>query len=433
MSLPLFGDDVEFLETGTYPLERGDEDLVGGVTGAIFVEGGRDALAPAAVVWICDGLVDAMALAPRLPEGHVAATVVYAAKWLPPEVVAALDGKAVRIVCRAGGQTEEDAAAVAAAVGAVALETKIVKLAADPLGASGNGVREFLVRGGTYERLARLADATPPLAERRPAEPDRAADTDEANGVEAEPTIRVGHDGTEVVDAAVRFLAERPNVYQRGGRLVRVVADSSPSIGVARRRDDARIAPIPAVRIREMLSAAKWIQDFFEIELRIHPPGWAVRAIEARAEWPGVRHLESVVTTPVLRPDGTVLQRPGYDCQTGLFFAAEDEKGVGTLLPERPEGCCAQKGPDPFFTTTFPEIPAAPTAADVASAVGALAEVVCDFPFGGAEHQGAWLAGLLTPLARHAFIGPAPLFLFDATPTYSLGSGPSAAGWWPRR
>jgi len=25
------------------------------------------------------------------------------------------------------------------------------------------------------------------------------------------------------------------------------------------------------------------------------------------------------------------------------------EKGVRTLLPERPEGCCAQKGPDPFF------------------------------------------------------------------------------------
>src|SRR5271169_2695049 len=25
------------------------------------------------------------------------------------------------------------------------------------------------------------------------------------------------------------------------------------------------------------------------------------------------------------------------------------EKGVRTLLPERPEGCFAQKGPDPFF------------------------------------------------------------------------------------
>ena len=400
MSLPLFGDDEAFLEAGTYPLDHGDEDLVGGPAGAIYVEGGRDALATAAVVWICDGLVDAMALSPRLPEGHVAATVVYAAKRLPAEVAAALDGKAVRIVCRAdgqageNGQAEEDAAAVAAAVAPVALETKIVKLAADPLGASGNGVREFLVRGGTYERLARLADATPPLAKRRPAEPDRGADTDEPDGAGAEPTIRVGHDGTAAVDAAVRFLAERPDVYQRGGRLVRIVAESSPPTGVARRRV-ARIAPIPIVRIREMLSAAKWIQDFFDVELRIQPPDWAVRAIEARAEWPGVRHLESIVATPVLRPDGTVLQTPGYDRQTGISFAAD---------------------------TRFPEVPAAPTSADVASAVDALAEVVCDFPFADDAHRGAWLAGLLTPLARHAFAGAAPLFLFDAN---TRGTGKS--------
>ena len=56
MSLPLFGDDEAFLETGTYPLLHGDEDLV------------------------------------------VAATVVYTAKRLPAELAAALDGKAVRIV-----------------------------------------------------------------------------------------------------------------------------------------------------------------------------------------------------------------------------------------------------------------------------------------------------------------------------------------------
>jgi hypothetical protein len=30
---------------------------------------------------------------------------------------------------------------------------------------------------------------------------------------------------------------------------------------------------------------------------------------------------------------------------------AEYDKGVGSLLPERPDGCCAQKTPDPFFVT----------------------------------------------------------------------------------
>jgi hypothetical protein len=34
------------------------------------------------------------------------------------------------------------------------------------------------------------------------------------------------------------------------------------------------------------------------------------------------------------------------------------EKGVGTLLPERPEGCFAQKSPDPFFVNRRQEIAA---------------------------------------------------------------------------
>ena len=38
-------------------------------------------------------------------------------------------------------------------------------------------------------------------------------------------------------------------------------------------------------------------------------------------------------------------------CRQGSFaqFAADVEKGVRSLLPERPEGCFAQKTPDPFL------------------------------------------------------------------------------------
>jgi hypothetical protein len=43
-----------------------------------------------------------------------------------------------------------------------------------------------------------------------------------------------------------------------------------------------------------------------------------------------------------------------------------------------------------------------------------LMEVVCDFRFESDDHRSAWLAGLLTPLARFAFDGPTPLFLIDA-------------------
>ena len=76
-----------------------------------------------------------------------------------------------------------------------------------------------------------------------------------------------------------------------------------------------------------------------------------------------------LVDTPVVEDDRSVellseIQQSGR-CEIGAHlhpwctppFSLEGlEKGVGNLLPERPEGCCAQKVPDPFFTTT-PERP----------------------------------------------------------------------------
>ena len=41
-------------------------------------------------------------------------------------------------------------------------------------------------------------------------------------------------------------------------------------------------------------------------------------------------------------------------------------------------------------------------------------EVIAEFPFQAGVHRAAWAAAMLTPLARFAFDGPAPLFLVDA-------------------
>jgi hypothetical protein len=110
-------------------------------------------------------------------------------------------------------------------------------------------------------------------------------------------------------------------------------------------------------------------------------------AVHARAEWPGVRHLEAVADYPVLRPDGTILDRPGYDPDTGLLLEV---------------------------AAPLPPIPERPSKERAVAARDRLLEVVADFPFEGEAHRAAWLAGLLTPLARFAFTGPAPLFLVDA-------------------
>ncbi len=88
-----------------------------------------------------------------------------------------------------------------------------------------------------------------------------------------------------------------------------------------------------------------------------------------------------------MRPDGSILQTPGYDYESGILYT-----------PRR----------------KYPEIVPWPMADDVSVAVDAIDEVIADFPFERDEHRAAWFAAMLTPIARFAFDGPAPLFLVDA-------------------
>jgi hypothetical protein len=199
------------------------------------------------------------------------------------------------------------------------------------------------------------------------------------------------------VNAAAAALTRDPFLYQRGGQLVRVVRDDSPAAKGIRRPHAPRIELLPQQLLRERLTlVALWVtlkekrERSGEVKVEkepAHPPAWSVAAVHARADWPGVRHLEAVVDYPVLRPDGTILDRPGYDPDTGLLLEA---------------------------AAPIPTIPEFPSNAQVAAARDQLLEVVADFPFERDVHRAAWLAALLTPLGRFAFVGPAPLFLVDA-------------------
>ena len=216
---------------------------------------------------------------------------------------------------------------------------------------------------------------------------EQAASRSEDDG---RPTILVDVDEHRVIDEAVRALESKAeNCYQRGGGLVQVVENAPPPKGIVRPKDAPRIAPLGRPRLRELLARfAVWEQPGAEGEnAPCHPPDWAVRGVEARGQWRGIRHLEAVVESPVFRADGTILQSPGYDPATGLFY--------------RPE-------------IDFPPIPERPSKADVERARGDLLEVVQDFPFGNEYHRAAWVSGVLTPLGRFAFHGPSPLHLVDA-------------------
>jgi hypothetical protein len=214
--------------------------------------------------------------------------------------------------------------------------------------------------------------------------------TEQSSTVDGEgrPVIWLTPDEHLTNDQAAAALARDPTIYQRSGvGLVHVVRDATGS-RIRRAPNAPRIVQLPLPRLRERLTAAARfvVKPEGKPLQHKHPPDYCVAAVAARGEWPGIRYLTGVVTSPVLRRDGTILAQPGYDAATGLLY--------------EPNG-------DP------PCVPDSPTGDNIRQALAALEDVVIDFPFSRPTHQATWVAFVLTLLARHAFDGPAPLFLID--------------------
>ena len=205
------------------------------------------------------------------------------------------------------------------------------------------------------------------------------------------PTIRVTTDEHDVNDQAVAALAREPDLFQRGKQLVRATVVPPPKDAAVRRPAGLRIDAIGLPTLRERLArAALWElertkDDAVEV-VPARPPAWCVTAVHARGSWPDVRFLDAVVEYPVLLTDGSLLTTPGY--HNGLLYCPPP--GLEVVVPDRP------------------------TEEDARAAAGRLTELVTDFPFAAPVHRSAWLAALLTPLARFGHKGPAPLFLIDA-------------------
>ncbi len=207
----------------------------------------------------------------------------------------------------------------------------------------------------------------------------------------AAPTIRIGVDEHRANDEAVAALAAEPNLYERAGGLVYVIDQEAGAAGGCLARRPAEAAVIRDLQpplLRERLTrCARWESLVRDEWVPAHPPLWCVQAVAARGRWPGVRRLEAVVPHPALLRDGSILTARGYDPASGLLLCAPGELVVN--------------------------IPPRPTREDVTCALGALQDVVSDFPFEAPAHRAAWVAALLTPLAWFAFDGPAPLVLID--------------------
>jgi hypothetical protein len=198
--------------------------------------------------------------------------------------------------------------------------------------------------------------------------------------------------GHEAVAFATRQLAADHRVFKRGSALVTVVGWDPPHSSASPIRRPAAmpvIEPLAQPRLWTMLSqSVEWRKHDGRKKRSVNcdPPDQMLRSVLGAGQWPGVRPLDGIATTPILRPDGSLWSAPGYDPSTASYYA-----------PEKPT----------------PAVPEQATHSDAVTAQCALLEVVADFPFATREGPFAWLAALLSPLAAPV-CGRAPLFVFDA-------------------
>jgi len=230
-----------------------------------------------------------------------------------------------------------------------------------------------------------------------PGEKTETGPTSAETGDERPPFI-VRDDLAECSDDAQRLLLTRPQhgIYKRARMLVRVVREEAPeAAGLTRPPGAPVIETITVAHLRDRLARpAQWCVPTKEGYRPVIPPKWVPETLLARGDWPFPR-LEAVIETPTLRPDGTILDTPGYDPVTCFLYEPN---------------------------AAFPPVPNEPTPEEIDAAVREVMEPFSEFPFVAGSDRSAALAAVLTLLARPAIGGPTPLFAIRAT-TPGTGKG----------
>jgi hypothetical protein len=104
------------------------------------------------------------------------------------------------------------------------------------------------------------------------------------------------------------------------------------------------------------------------------------------------QNIVGVISTPTMRPNGTILSEPGYDPATRL------------LMINPPE---------------LPDLKAKPSRDDAFEAIELLEDLICEFPLVDGTAKAVALAAMITPVVRGAFL-MAPMFVNKA-PTPASG------------
>ena len=203
------------------------------------------------------------------------------------------------------------------------------------------------------------------------------------------PVVQLSTHLADNVDAVMLALARDTDIYQRSRGLVHVVGTKATDTGLFL-EGTPQIREMQAATLRERLTRVVRFEKYNEKKkgwVGALPSEAVVQALLARGDYPGIRPLVGIIEAPSMRPDGSIIQTPGYDKTTGYLYVPSGE---------------------------FPLVPENPSHADAMLALDDLLEPFSEFPFAGPEHQASAIAGAMTIVARPAIKGSVPAVVHDA-------------------
>lgn len=291
---------------------------------------------------------------------------------------------------------------VAVNIGEVAKTIKILELP------NGKDVSEWIDSGGTKDILLslqtidfqdyskKIAGLSKEIAEKKSKNRPREIDPNDKR-----PLIKwEGGELPKIVDEAeIEIIKLEGIIYQRGNLIVHPVRGKSATVrGLTRSAGGLAIVQIDIPYLTDILTKAIQWERFDQRSggyVRINAPKQVAETLLSRYGRWKADPLIAIIETPTIRPDGSVLDKPGYDKTTGLYFDP---------------GSCA-----------FPEIPKKLTLEDALKSVSIFKELLSGFPFEADFDFSVALAAILTALIRRV-LKSSPMFAFRAP---KMGSGKS--------
>ena len=207
--------------------------------------------------------------------------------------------------------------------------------------------------------------------------------------------IRAGQMPETIDEAEEALLGSGLGFYQRGSIVVRP-AMVPVAISGGRQIDAPRLVHVKAHHMAEAFTKAAHWERFDMRAGEWIPTDCSQRLAETylarEGQW-RLPVLTGIINAPTLRDDGSILDQPGYDAQTGLLFDPQGER--------------------------FPLLPREPDRATALRALGFLRDLIDSFPFVTPADRSVALSAILTTLIRRS-LPTAPLHGFNA-PTAGTG------------